>query len=497
MLFNSYVFVLAFFPVVLIGYFGLNHCKKYFAAKVFLVLCSLFFYGYYNWWYLFIICLSVLFNYEFSQILLKYNKARVRKIVFAISLFLNLGSLFVFKYYDFFISNINTVFQSSIPFLHLALPLGISFFTFQQLSYIIDSYKGDRNIRQYSFWDYALFVTYFPQLIAGPIVTHDEMVPQFADLRKKKFDYDNFAAGLYGFALGLAKKVLLADTFGVIVDSGFSDISNLGCYNAVFVMLAYTFQIYFDFSGYCDMATGIGKMMNIDITMNFDSPYKAIGIVDFWKRWHITLTRFFTRYIYIPLGGNRKGESRTYLNILIVFLISGIWHGANWTFILWGILHGIANVITRLLSKKTRLFTYSSPRVVKALLWLATFLFVNITWVIFRADSIGQAFDFLKQLFVVNGASINYELFNGALEDLVKIANSVLPSLNGLINYSFILLFAFAFFVSVFVKNANRRMCSFKASYKSLLFNSCLNSFLCYVVLRSYFFLVLEFLGEL
>ena len=216
MLFNSYLFVLAFLPIVLIGYFGLNHFHKYSAAKVFLIIASLFFYGYFNWWYLLIIISSVGLNYLFSRVMLreKTNKA-VRKIVFAIALTLNIGSLVFFKYYDFFISNVNAIFKTDWPLLHILLPLGISFFTFQQLSYVIDSYKRDKNIAAYNFFDYALFVTYFPQLIAGPIVTHDEMVPQFADVGKKKFNYDNFAAGLYGFAFGLGKKVIIADTFGL------------------------------------------------------------------------------------------------------------------------------------------------------------------------------------------------------------------------------------------------------------------------------------------
>ena len=272
MLFNSYIFVLAFFPIVLIGYFGLNRFGKYTAAKIFLILASLFFYGYYNWWYLLIIVLSVALNYTFSRVMLAPKNAgkKRRKLAFAAALTVNIGSLFFFKYFDFFVGNVNAIFKTSLPFLHIALPLGISFFTFQQLSYVIDSYRGDEKVKQYNFFDYALFVTYFPQLIAGPIVTHDEMVPQFADESRKRFNYDNFAAGLWGFTLGLAKKVIVADTFAALVDNGFSKISELGSVNALLVMLAYTFQIYFDFSGYCDMATGIGKMMNIDITINFN-----------------------------------------------------------------------------------------------------------------------------------------------------------------------------------------------------------------------------------
>ena len=387
MLFNSYIFIFAFFPLVLLGYFGLNHFQKYTAAKIFLIITSLYFYGYFNWWYLLIIVSSVVLNYSFSRIMLRDKTSKgVRKTIFISALILNIGSLFYFKYYDFFIGNVNLLFHSDFPLLHLLLPLGISFFTFQQLSYMIDSYKRDEKIAEYNFFDYALFVTYFPQLIAGPIVTHDEMVPQFADLSKKRFNADNFAAGLYAFAFGLSKKVIIADAFGLLVNQAFSDVSALGTVNAVLAMLAYTFQIYFDFSGYCDMATGIGKMMNIDITMNFNSPYKALTIVDFWKRWHITLTRFFTRYIYIPLGGNRKGTVRTYVNIMIVFLVSGIWHGANWTFIVWGVVHGIANVLTRMLDKTTGIFSKRSNKAINVSSWFLTFMFVNLAWVVFRAD---------------------------------------------------------------------------------------------------------------
>ena len=413
MLFNSYIFVLAFLPIVLIGYFGLNHFHQYSAAKVFLILASLFFYGYFNWWYLLIIVSSVGLNYLFSRVMLREKTGKaLRRITFSIALTLNIGSLFFFKYYDFFVSNVNALFKTDWALLHIMLPLGISFFTFQQLSYVIDSYKRDKNIIRYNFFDYALFVTYFPQLIAGPIVTHDEMVPQFADIRKKKFDSDNFAAGLYGFALGLGKKVIIADSFGLFVDAAFADVSKLGTVNALLVMLAYTFQIYFDFSGYCDMATGIGKMMNIDITMNFNSPYKAININDFWKRWHITLTRFFTRYVYIPLGGNRKGTVRTYVNIMIVFLVSGIWHGANWTFIVWGLLHGVAQVLTRILDKTTGIYSKHNSKIINVISWVFTFAFVNLAWVIFRADSLAQAGEFFGQLVSLTKIELDIDLLN-------------------------------------------------------------------------------------
>ena len=472
MLFNSYVFVFAFFSIVMLGYFGLNHFQKYTAAKVYLMIASLYFYGYFNWWYLLIIATSVLLNFSFSHVMLREKTTKaVRKAVFMVALTLNIGSLFYFKYYDFFIGNINVLFRTDFPLLHLLLPLGISFFTFQQLSYVIDSYKRDAQIAEYNFLDYALFVTYFPQLIAGPIVTHDEMVPQFADKSKKHFDADNFAAGLYAFAFGLGKKVIVADAFGLLVGQAFSDISHLGTVNAVLAMLAYTFQIYFDFSGYCDMATGIGKMMNIDITMNFNSPYKAFTIVDFWKRWHITLTRFFTRYIYIPLGGNRKGNVRTYVNILIVFLISGIWHGANWTFIIWGIVHGIANVLTRMLDQTTGIFSKRKNRIVTVVSWFFTFVFVNLAWVIFRADSLADAWTFFTQFFHYNGFSQTTELLQTVYSSGFQLLGHMIPNFSVMMP---IALFLFAFIASVCLKNTNQRLAVFKSTVPKVMLTSCL-----------------------
>lgn len=465
MLFNSYVFVFFFFPIVLFGYFGLNHFKKYEAAKIFLTGASLYFYGYFNWTYLLIIVCSIILNYLFSNIMLS-DKTNVvcKKLIFALALGLNIGSLAVFKYFDFFVENINTVFKLSLPVLNLLLPLGISFFTFQQLSYVIDSYKQD--VPRYRFFDYALFVTYFPQLIAGPIVTHDEMVPQFADISKKKFNMDNFASGLFGFALGLGKKVIIADTFGLVVDSAFTDVSGLGTTNALFVMFAYTFQIYFDFSGYSDMATGIGKMMNIDITQNFNSPYKAIGIVDFWKRWHITLTRFFTRYIYVPLGGNRKGTARTYLNIFIVFCVSGLWHGANWTFIVWGILHGAASIMTRIIDKKTGIFSQHKSKVLKVVLWGLTFIFLNLTWVIFRADSMTQALEFYKELFSFNFIELNRDFLKLMEIDGIYLLSKIVPIGGYFIKtYFWTGLFVLAFVLSVFMKNAFVRIREYKIKW--------------------------------
>lgn len=416
MLFNSYVFVLLFFPICLVGYFTLNHFRKYTLAQLFLFGMSLWFYGYFNPGYLLIILSSILINYGMYRLIDGCENAKPRKILMILGVAINVGILIYFKYMDFFIENINIVFGQDFELLHILLPLGISFFTFQQISFIVDAYR--KEIPKYGFISYACFVSYFPQLIAGPIVTHDELIPQFKDEEKKHFNPDNFAQGLFIFTLGLAKKVLLADTFSDAVIYGFTTIDKLTAVSALIVMLSYTIQIYFDFSGYCDMAIGIGKMMNIDLPLNFNSPYKALTITEFWDRWHMTLTRFFTKYVYIPMGGNRKGTVRTYINVFIVFLISGFWHGASWNFIFWGVCHGLFVVITRIFKK---FFEALHP----ALNWMITFSFVNIMWVFFRAETFTQALKILKALVSWN-FSLDYvfvEIFR--LPEIKKVLSIV------------------------------------------------------------------------
>jgi len=399
MLFNSYIFVLLFFPLTLIGYFVLNHIKKYQMANLFLIGMSLWFYGYYNPIYLLVICGSVLFNYGLTWLMngVFVDRDGWRKGILAFGIFVNAASIFYFKYYNFFIENVNTLFGASFTIRNIVLPLGISFFTFQQISYLVDSAKGDTE--DYSFIEYALFVVYFPQLIAGPIVLHKEMIPQFRDVKKRKIDYRNLSKGLYVFSLGLFKKILIADTFGKAVSYGFGITGGLSSLEAFLVSLAYTFQLYFDFSGYCDMAIGIGNMFNIELPQNFNSPYQALSIVDFWSRWHMSLTRFLREYIYFPLGGSRKGKIRTYINIMIVFLVSGIWHGANWTFIIWGAIHGVLNCLNRIFKN----FWNNMHVVIR---WAATFMTVNLLWVLFRADSLGQALLFLKRMVCMDSFQI-------------------------------------------------------------------------------------------
>lgn len=396
MLFNSYIFILLFLPLCILGYFGLNWIKKTEFAQAFLLGMSLWFYGFYNPWYVLIIIASVLLNYLVYRFIQKYRSKA--KLFMVLGVAVNVGILGYFKYMDFFIENVNAVFKSNISLLGIALPLGISFFTFQQISFVVDAYKGE--VPDYGFLDYACFVTFFPQLIAGPIVTHDELVPQFMDSSKKKIDWDNFGKGLFIFTLGLAKKVLLADTLGIAVEYGYAIPGSINSTEAIIVMLSYTLQIYFDFSGYCDMALGIGKMLNIDLPVNFNSPYKAVTITEFWDRWHMTLTRFLTKYIYIPLGGNRKGKVRTCINVGLVFLISGLWHGADWTFVFWGAIHGLFMIIARITKK-----VYE--KIPKIINWFITFLFVNVAWVFFRADSFDEAKLLFSSMFAGNFGRVN------------------------------------------------------------------------------------------
>ena len=402
MLFNSYVFILAFLPLTLLGYYLLGRLPERIPLnKLFLVLASFVFYGYNNPRYVPIIVCSILVNYALSQGMLIARRKCIRLPLMLLGLALNLGVLFYFKYHDFFVSNMNSAFGLHFALNNLALPLGISFFTFQQLSYVIDSYR--RTVPRYNILDYALFVTFFPQLVAGPIVLHSEIVPQFADPKNRRFNFDNFAPGLYAFALGLFKKVIVADTFGIAVEAGFAAAQTLNTAEAWFVALGYTLQLYFDFSGYCDVATGVALMFNIKLPLNFNSPYKSLNIREFWQRWHMTLSRFLTNYIYFPLGGSRKGTVRTCINLMIVFLASGLWHGAGWLFLLWGLLHGLASVLYRLFRKQ---YDALHP----ALQWLLTFGFVVVAWVFFRATSLSDALAILRSMVMMDFGPLRSEI---------------------------------------------------------------------------------------
>lgn len=465
MLFNSYIFILLFLPLTLVGYYLFNHFHCYRVASVYLLVMSLWFYAYFNTKYLIIILLSIIINYLFYLFFTKNKTAWLRKSVLFVAVASNIALLLYFKYYDFFIENVNALFATDYTLKHLLLPLGISFFTFQQLSFVIDSYKNE--VPAYDFINYALFVTYFPQLIAGPIVSHDEMVPQFLDQEKRKLNFQNLATGLYVFAMGLSKKVLIADIFGNAVNWGYSNIDALNSVDAIVLMLSYTIQIYFDFSGYCDMATGIAKMMNFDLPQNFNSPYKALTITEFWKRWHMTLTRFFTKYIYIPLGGSRKGQARMLINTLIVFLASGFWHGASWNFVIWGVLHGIFSVITKFFNK---FFEKLHP----ALNWIVTFSFVNITWILFRANTLSDAFAVIRRIGSMNFGAINSNILTQFKLDGVEVLLTTFfeKGLYGIKPELYLLAFVMvAFVLFLGCKNVNEKMDEFRPTLIKSIFS--------------------------
>lgn len=468
MLFNSYIFCLLFLPLCLTGYFGLNHRKHYTLAQGFLLAMSLWFYAYFNLNYLLIILSSIAINYLFTQVMFRTKRPVLRKAEIVAAVFLNLGILFYYKYFDFFLYNLNRFAHTDFLLHNILLPLGISFFTFQQISYVVDVYRGDAP--RYSFLQYASFVAYFPQLIAGPIVTHDELIPQFMDESKKHFNWDHFSKGLYMFAMGLGKKVLIADVFGGAANWGFANVQILDSTNAILASLAYTIQIYFDFSGYCDMAIGIGQMMNLELPINFDSPYKSLTIDEFWRRWHKTLTRFFTRYVYIPLGGNRKGRFRTYLNILLVYAVSGLWHGANYTFIAWGILQGVLCVANR---------CWKEPigKLHPAFSWLITFALVNVSWTLFRADSIGDALIFFRRFLWLDIGPVNEGLASAFLIPEIQFLLQRIPSLEYLLyDPTPILLFFYVGAVGLFLgaRNAHEHMETFSPTFGRLIFTAAL-----------------------
>lgn len=382
MLFNSYIYIFLFLPIVAFVYFFLNKQRLVTMAKIWLVFASFMFYTYWNPKYLSILIFSIIFNFAIgSSFNYKNIKTKISsKAILIFGIIVNLLLLGYFKYMDFFIENLNAICKTDISLFKIVLPLGISFFTFQQITYLVDSYKNET--KEYDFLNYALFVSFFPQLIAGPIVHHKEMIPQFQNIKTKVINHKNLILGMFIFTLGLFKKVVLADTFSTYVNTGFG-IDNISMLEAWITSLSYTLQIYFDFSGYCDMAIGSALLFNIKLPMNFNSPYKSESIQEFWSRWHITFSRFLKEYIYFPLGGSKKGEVKTYSNILVTFLVSGFWHGANWTFILWGILHGIGLCINRLF-RKTKISFYGWINV------LITFISINFLWVIFRAENISQ-----------------------------------------------------------------------------------------------------------
>lgn len=397
MLFSTPVFIFIFLPISFFVYFFLNKIRMVYAGKIWLVACSLFFYGYWDVSYLALLLGSILFNFIAGGAISPYSKGLKlpisRKAVLTTAIIVNLFLLGYYKYTNFFIENINAMTGFELTLRNIILPLGISFYTFTQTAFLVDSYRG--GAKEYDFVNYALFVTFFPHLIAGPILHHKEMMTQFESKWTWAIRYRNIFMGIFIFSIGIFKKIIIADTFAIYADAGFSPGATHDFLSSWATSLSYTFQLYFDFSGYCDMAIGAALLFNIWLPLNFNSPYKSFNIQDFWRRWHITLGRYLRDYIYIPLGGNRCASYRIYINLFVTFLLGGLWHGASWMFAIWGSMHGGALVLHRWWSKRG----YSMP---KPLAWFVTFVFVNVTWVFFRAHSLDDAKNILRGMIDVN-----------------------------------------------------------------------------------------------
>jgi len=457
MVYSSYIFIFAFLPIVLFVYFSLSKFKDKRIQHIFLVLASLFFYGYTNIYYLGIIISSILVNYLCS-IGIDKNDNLKRKIIFIVGILFNVGLLGYFKYSDFFIENINILFEKEYTLKHLILPIGISFYTFQQIAFLISVYK--KELHPGNFLNYILLVTFFPQLVAGPIVFYQELVPQYQDERKRYFNIDNFSKGLFIFIVGMFKKAVLADTFAIVATNGYEYNFGFTFGIAWVTALSYTLQIYFDFSGYSEMSLGLAKMFNFNIPINFNSPYKSKSIQEFWKRWHITLGRSLSKLVYIPLGGNRKGLTRTCLNLFVVFLVSGIWHGAAWTFIWWGIIYGLLIVFERIF--KTQL-----EKIPSFIRIAGTFMWVNALWVLFRAPNFFAAENLLKKMFTLNDIS---------LKGISHLLNDGLVSLPETFSVAFIVSLLFICYLVLFFwkKNAVDYYNSFTPSVRNSIITACL-----------------------
>ena len=444
MLFHTPEFLFIFLPITLILYFLIGRFS-WKAAFGLLALASLFFYGWWNPKYLLVIAGSIVFNYVGSNSLGKLSDNGLdhsARILFALLIVANLGLLAYFKYLMFFAGQLGEIFDEHWDVGAIVLPIGISFYTFTQIAYLADVTKG--KVRERSFLSYVLFVTYFPHLIAGPVLHHAEMMPQFANQHNLKFNISNFALGVTFFAFGLFKKIVLADGCAPIANEIFNTVhAGLSTADAWLGATAYTLQIYYDFSGYSDMAIGLSLLFNIRLPINFNSPYRARNIIDFWRRWHITLSRFLRDYLYIPLGGNRKGKWRRYVNLMITMLLGGLWHGANWTFIIWGGLHGLylaINHFWRGFVERTGI-CQNSGVMLKSAYWLLTLIAVIVAWVFFRANSFADASTVLSAMSCL-GAHNQFDSSTVTMERLAFIVALLLwamfaPNTNQLLRYNF------------------------------------------------------------
>lgn len=387
MIFNSYLFILLFLPIALLGYFLLGKIKKYDCTKPWLILCSCIFYGYIQWKCLAALLIGSLVSFTIVRIMRKSRQPKTRKTCAILGVVINIAYLLVLKYFDFFQNSTSHIFDTNILFPQWMVPMGIGFIMLHQISYIVDIYKNED--LYCSFAEYFLYIVFFPKLVSGPIITYKNFLPQIRNRLRTTIDYNNMVKGLTLFSYGLGKKALVADTFLLFVESGYEHLSSLTAISALVVMISYTIQLYFDFSGYSDMARGVAQMFNFELPVNFNSPLKAVSVTDLWRRWHITLNQFLMEYVYFPLGGSKRGKYRTYFNIMVIFFISGLWHDVSGRYIIWGCLNGLFVVIERLTNRRIE----KKP-------WLGrifTFLFTCFAFINFSAASIPEVGKFISR----------------------------------------------------------------------------------------------------
>lgn len=476
MLFNSYAFIFAFLPVVFFGFYQIGRYSHR-LASLWLASASLFFYGWWDVRFVSLLLASIVFNYSAGYLIAKQS-TRISlppRLLLISALTVNLLLLGYFKYANFFVENFNSLAGTQFAIETILLPLGISFFTFTQIAFLVDTYQG--KVKEFNFIHYTLFVTYFPHLIAGPVLHHKEMMPQFAKKDACQLNWDNIAVGLTIFVLGLAKKVLLADSVAEYATAVFNFVATGGqpmFFEAWVGALAYSLQLYFDFSAYSDMAIGLSLLFNVQLPLNFNSPYKASSIIEFWRRWHMTLSRFLRDYLYIPLGGSHFGIGRRYINLMITMLLGGLWHGAGWTFIIWGGLHGVYLIINHSWrALKLRMGWGDGGKMSQLAATALTFLAVVVGWVFFRADSFSSALTLLRGMVGLNGWSLpawfgNYPNY---IPDAIHFV-SVLPSTNLATDYILVMLlcgFSLVWGFPNVVTLAHRIQTQYRYQYVSLL----------------------------
>lgn len=456
MLFNSYIFVFIFLPTVYLIF----RLSSRFNANVslgILIMSSLIFYSYWNIYNIFIILSSLLLNYIIGTSIIKSSFNYIRKIVYALGILFNLGIIFYYKYFDFFINDVLSFHIGGFDTASIILPLAISFFTFQQITFLSDCYR--KQVNSVPILNYLLYITFFPQLIAGPIVRFNDMSSQYSCKTISIYNHRSVSCGIFIFAVGLFKKVVIADNLSLLVNSGYQSYNLLTFIESWAISITYSLQLYYDFSGYCDMAIGLALLFNVKLPINFNSPYQAKNIQDFWRRWHITLGSFLKDFVYIPLGGSRGTFFHTSRNLLLCFIICGIWHGAGFTFIAWGIMHGIGLVVHRLWS-----FTgFNIPKVASITI---TFLFVNLSWVLFRSENLNQAFIILKSMFDITEITLPIKLIKFFEISFFKYQDFA----STIDNDYFILVVPFLFVFTLLSKNSNYYVSNFSPNRKNLIF---------------------------